>query len=274
MKYADLHIHSNFSDSSFNCEDIFKRASSYGLSCISIVDHDSLEAYSSEDITSLAEKYSVEIIKGIEFSSQHKDKEIHLLGYFSDRSIEEEFLLLLKKIKNDRMVRISEIINKLKDLKVVVDPDEFKDFTAGASLSRLHLATFLTKKRLVKDIKEAFSKYLGVGKEAYVSRFRYELPEAIKILNRAGALVFLAHPFNTYTLDQIKEFIPYGLAGIEVFYPFYSQATIESYKSFAEENGILITGGSDSHGRYKRHIIGAAKLPYEYVEQIKQAFKT
>jgi predicted metal-dependent phosphoesterase TrpH len=271
MKFADLHIHSHFSDSSLSCEDIFKRAYSEGISCISISDHDTLDAYTKEELPAYSNKYSVEVIKGIEFSSQHGDKEIHLLGYFAGGAVSQDFLPVLDKLKQDRLKRILKMAEKLVSLGIKIDIDEFKSFVGAASLSRLHLAIFLKAKNIVAGIPEAFSKYVGVGKPAYISRFRYDLAQGIGILKKAGALVFLAHPLNIFSLEEIKGLLALGLDGIEAFYPFYSQAVTNDFITLSRQLGFLITGGSDAHGKYKRQHIGTIKMPYEYAEKIKDA---
>ncbi|MFC1514647.1 PHP domain-containing protein [Candidatus Omnitrophota bacterium] len=273
MKYADLHIHSTFSDSSFSCEDICKRAYAEKLACISIADHDSLDAYLNDGLEALSEKYSLEVLRGIEFSTEHEEKEVHLLGYFADNRISEDFLALLDKLKADRLTRIVEMIEKLSELGIALDRDEFKAFAGGGSISRLHLGVFLQSKNIVCDINQAFKKYVGVGKPAYVSKFRYKLAEGIKILKTAGALVFLAHPRNLFGFDQIKELAALGLNGIEAFYPSYSPSLIEKYIDLGRKSNLLIAGGSDSHGKYKRQTIGVIKMPYEHVEKIKAALR-
>ena len=272
MKFADLHIHSYFSDSSLSSEDIFKHAYQQSLSCISVTDHDNLDFYSSGDYITFSKKYSIEVIKGIELSTQYQDKGLHLLGYFADFDTDKDFLDTIERLKHDRYIRIVKIIDILSSLGLDIKLDEFNEFVKGTSLSRLNLAIFMKHKKIVKDIKEAFSKYIGVGKPAYLGRFRYDLPEAIGILKKSKALVFLAHPLDVEDHGMIASFIQYGLDGIEVFYPSYSRDIINLYKNLAEKLSLLISGGSDSHGKYKRHHVGSAKFPYEYVERIKHEF--
>jgi len=272
VKFADLHIHSNFSDSSCNLRDIFKRAYQEGLSCISIVDHDALDAYSTKEIDELSQEYSLEYIKGVELSSQLGGEEVHLLGYFPKGEVSDTFLNILKQLKEDRLRRILEMIDLLNNLGIKLDKEEFKEFVGSASLSRLHLAVFLKYKKVVRDIKEAFSKYLAEGRPAYICRFRYSFEKGLSLLKSAKALVFLAHPIN-FSDSQIESLIKLGLDGIETFYPNYSPETIANYQRLASKHNLLISGGSDSHGEYKDNTyIGKIKLPYFYVERIKNAF--
>jgi len=272
VKFADLHIHSNFSDSSYTLRDIFKRAHQEGFSCISIVDHDTLDVYFTEEIDELSKEYSLEYIKGIELSSQLGEEEVHLLGYFPEGEVSDSFLNILKRLKEDRLVRILEMIDLLNNLGIKLDKEEFKEFVGSASLSRLHLAVFLKHKKIVGDIKEAFSKYLAPGRPAYICRFRYSFEKGLNLLKSAKALVFLAHPIN-FSYSQIESLINLGLDGIEAFYPNYSPEAITNYQRLASKHNLLITGGSDFHGEYKDNTyIGRIKLPYFYVEKIKNAF--
>jgi len=273
MKFADLHIHSRFSDSSLSCGEIFSQARSNNLDCISITDHDTLDFYFSSDASRLPEEYSIELIKGIEFSAQYNDRELHLLGYFGNHPFGDKFLNILKKLKEDRYNRIIKMIGILSSLGIKIELDEFRAFAGESSLSRLHLGIFMKYKEIVKNIKEAFSRYIGVGKPAYVARFRYKVREAISILKEEGAMVFLAHPRDVENCEDINGLIQLGLDGIEVFYPSYTPQMITFYKNFADDSGVFICGGSDSHGEYKRHSIGSIRLPYEYVEKIKNEFR-
>ena len=165
------------------------------------------------------------------------------------------------------------MIDRLASMGIKIDPAEFKALAGDVSLSRLHLAVFLKTKHIVQNVGEAFSKYVGVGKPAYVGRFRYDLPDAIRVLKEAGALVFLAHPFNVFAPEQIIGLLDAGLDGIEVFYPFYSQDVTNNFLRLAEELKLLVVGGSDAHGKYKQQHIGVIKMPYEHVEKMKAAFK-
>jgi len=273
VKFADLHIHSNFSDSSYSLKEILEKAKEKNLSCISVVDHDSLDAYYSGELFRLSREYSLELIMGLELSSQYRDEEIHLLGYFRDNKVDLNFLKILKSLKEDRLRRILKMIDILNSLGIKLDKTEFKEFVGSSSASRLHLAIFLKEKGIVKDIGEAFSKYIGVGRPAYISRFRYSLEEAIRFLKKEGALVFLAHPLTLREQKNLEDFIRLGLDGIEVFYPNYSEETRANYQRLASKYSLLISGGSDSHGEYKeRTEIGSVKISYSYVEKIKNAF--
>lgn len=271
MRFADLHIHSCYSDGDSSVEDIVKDASKAGLDCISITDHDTLDAYQDKELlATLSREYGIEILKGVEFSANWGNAEIHLLGYFPNGEVNDFFYDVLKQVKEARYDRILRMIALLKDLGVEIDLDEFKQFMGTSSPSRLHVAVFLCNKGLVTSISDAFRRYLGYGKPAYTSRFQHNTKEAVNILKDAGARVLLAHPVHIRDFNDLAKFLDLGVEGLEVFYPAHPDNLIIKYNNFVETKGLLATGGSDYHGSYKEHIeLGCIKLPYSYVEQLK-----
>ena len=273
MERADLHIHSSFSDSTLACEDIFSQAAQQSLRCISVVDHDSMDFYFSDEYARLSKEYSLEVIKGVELSAQYEGIELHVLGYFSDVDISRDFLDVLDKIKKDRAQRIARMIENISSLGIKISLDEFMEFAKSSSLSRLHLAAFVKHKKIIKGIREAFSKYIGTDKPAYVKRFHYDLPEAIAFLRQSGALAFLAHPLDISVSKYIDDFVSFGLSGLEVFYPSYTKEATEFLKTTAKERGLLMSGGSDAHGEHKRSTVGCVEYSYRHVEDIKDAFR-
>lgn len=272
MHYADMHIHSLYSDGTSTVEEIFQEASKAGVSCISITDHDSLAAYEDQKLLKkLSREYAIELIQGIEFSANWGKGEVHLLGYFVNKPVEPFFYETLKKVQQVRHDRVLKIIQLLKDLGLDLDLDEFLDFIKlSSSPSRLHVATFLLEKGYVQNIPDAFRRYLGDGKPAYVNRFMHSCEEAIALLKKAGAKVLLAHPIHVKNMKDLDYFVEKGLDGLEVFYPIHSDNLIIKYDTFVQEHGLLATGGSDFHGAYKKNNdLGCIKLPYVYVEDLK-----
>jgi predicted metal-dependent phosphoesterase TrpH len=270
MKYADLHIHTRYSDGSSTVEEIFATAAGAGLSCISITDHDTLASYrESERIDDLSARYEVEYIVGVEFSARWQDSELHLLGYFYPSLPGPEFKAILDQTKAERRERVFMMIRRLKAMGIPFNEIEFDKFMGDSCPSRLHIAAFLKQTGVVAEIRDAFHRYVGVGKPAYCGRFRYSVEESIAILKAAGAVVVLAHPFFIKD-DQLKEFLDMGVDGLEVFYPRHTSAQVERYLNLVRDRGLVATGGSDYHGRYKEYIaLGCIKLAYEHVERLK-----
>lgn len=272
MHYADLHIHSLFSDGTSTVEEIFQEASKADISCISITDHDTLAAYDDKKfLKKLSREYAIELIQGIEFSANWGKGEVHLLGYFIDNPVEPFFYDVLKDVQNARHERVIKIIELLKGTGLNIDLDEFLEFIkSSSSPSRLHVASFLFEKGYVENISDAFRRYLGIGKPAYVNRFMHSCEEAIELLKKAGAKVLLAHPIHVRNMNDLDYFVKKGLDGLEVFYPIHSDNLIIKYDTFVQKHGLLASGGSDFHGAYKvNNTLGCIKVPYVYVEDLK-----
>jgi predicted metal-dependent phosphoesterase TrpH len=265
---CDLHIHSNFSDSDATIEEIFKIAKIKDLRTIAITDHDSVEGlHLAKELSTL---YGIELIEAIEISAQHQNEEVHILGYFIDSENVKlrENLQNTKKLRQERLLAM---IEKLKAIGVNLDKTEIQATIKNAVPTRLHLALYLVKKGMVKSLRQAFEKYLSPGRPAYVSRFKHSPAEAIEIIKSSGGLAFLAHPHLISEQSWIEEFIGYGLDGLEVIYPRFSEAKISLYKNMADKFGLLKSGGSDSHGSYREFTkIGDINIPYQWVLAMKE----
>ncbi len=265
---VDLHIHSNFSDSDLTIEDIFKTARLKELFAIAITDHDTVDGL--EEAKRYSAIYDIELIEGIELSTQKDDAEIHILGYFLDSSnhkLKEE----LSNIKKLRKERLCGMIRKLNELKFNLDEKAILSRVKNAMPTRLHLALELVKKGKVKTLREGFEKYLSPGKPGYLSRFKYSVKEGINLIKSYGGLAFLAHPQLIPDKSWIEEFIELGIDGLEIAYPRLSAAKSLLYKETADKFGILKSGGSDAHGSYKEFIqIGEVFVPYAWVIEMKK----
>lgn len=269
MKYADLHIHTNFSDSTFGVREVLEKARSAGLDCIAICDHDTVDALPSA--VKLAKVYDIEVIPSLELTCQNVDREIHILGYFVDYR-DEWFLKILEDLKKHRRERIYKISEKLDKMGVKVGPEEvFALCKEGCSVGRLHIARVLVDKGIVSSFREAFRKFIGEKAPAYVSRFKFNPAEAIGIIKKVGGLPVLAHPQKSYCDNIIPHLVESGLEGMEVFYSDQLSGVEDFYKGIASKYDLVMTGGSDCHGFAKREVlIGKVKIPYIYVEKMKE----
>lgn len=266
MKYADLHIHTKFSDGTLDAGQIVQEAKSSKVSCISITDHDSVEAYNSLG------QLDIEIIPGIELSSNIGDVEVHILGYFIDYK-EEWFREKLIALRQVRVERIFQMCEKLNELGIVIKPEEILN-SAGpsSSVGRLHLAKLMAEKGLVSNYREAFYKYIGEGRPAYVSKFKLTPYEAISLILKVKGIPVLAHPYSLTNQKIIPELIRAGLMGIEAIYPEHTPKQRDYYIKLAQENELFVTGGSDYHGYVKPEVkIGTVNIPYSLVEELKNA---
>ncbi|MDP8212695.1 MAG: PHP domain-containing protein [Candidatus Zapsychrus exili] len=269
-KYADLHIHTSYSDSSLSPEEVVEQASRNGLSCISITDHDTIEGV--EPALKRAEGLDLEIIPGIELSSEINGRDIHILGYFL-RNPGHDFMEKLVSIQDSRIARMKEMIEKLNQVFGIdnITLDEVCDLARSNSVGRPHLALTLKKKGWITTTAKAFSKYIGEGDPAYVAKYKQTPAEAIKLIHDAGGASVFAHPMVTGADEIIPGLVKAGLDGIEVYYCGASKNIIKFYEKIAEKHNLILTGGSDAHGASKTfEQIGMIKMPYDLVEMLKQ----
>jgi len=269
IKFADLHIHTYFSDSTSSPQEVIADASGANLSCIAITDHDTLDGVEPTRIA--AKNCGIEVIAGIELSTEMHDKDIHMLGYFIDLH-GGEFKEMISQMRIARIERIKEMIQKLKNLGLGnIDFEESFGSLSASSLGRPHLAAVLLQRGDVSSLSEAFEKYLGEGCPAYVKKFKISPYDAIALIRRAGGVAVMAHPMITAKDELIPGFVEAGLEGIEAYYPYYSQASIRFYEGIAKKHHLVTTGGSDAHGKAKTNtFIGKVRIPYDHVEQLKE----
>jgi len=267
-EFCDLHIHSTYSDSDATVESIFQAAKEKRLRAIAITDHDTMDGM--EEALRCSREYGIEIIKGLELSTEHEDIEVHILGYFGDH-VASDFLAGLVDIKRLRTERLTAMADKLNGIGIKVDNAELFDSIKDNIPTRLHLALYLKAKGYVVSLVEAFKRFLAPGKPGYVSRFRYSVHDAIAAINNAGGIAFLAHPHYLPKKEWIDQFASWGLSGIEVVYPRLSAATIAKAADNACRLGLLKSGGSDAHGSYKDFTsVGGVEVPYEFAQAIKE----
>ncbi len=269
-RLSDLHIHTHFSDSTSSPQEVIEQAHENGLSCISITDHDTIDGVF--PTIEAGAKYDIEVIAGIELSSEVHKKDVHILGYLFDYK-KQEFVDKIECIQDARVERMREIIDKLKGMGIDnITLEEVCALAQSKSVGRPHMATVLMEKGWVANIQEAFNKYLADGAPAYVPKFKQTPAEAICLIKKAGGIAVLAHPMLTKVDELIPSFVDAGLGGIEVYYPNTNNAVIQFYEGIAKKYCLAVTGGSDAHGDTKKHTyVGKMKIPYNIVEKLKEA---
>ncbi len=269
MRFADLHLHTIFSDGTYTPEEVIREASKEGLSAIAVVDHDAIGAIT--PTINAGKELDIEVLPGIELTTDQNGTEVHILGYLLDyqNPALKEKLEMLNKARVERVYKITE---KLKNLGLNLSPDAVFKLALKGSPGRLHIARAMVEEKLVGSIYEAFKKYIGDKGPAYVCGFKLTPREGIKLIRDFSGIPVLAHPYTMNNDELIPEFIKLGLMGLEVYYTEHSQGMINFYLSLAKEYNLLVTGGSDCHGKAKPEVkIGLIKIPYELVENLKEA---
>ncbi|MFH0763673.1 MAG: PHP domain-containing protein [Candidatus Omnitrophota bacterium] len=268
MKYADLHIHTYYSDSTFSPEEVMAAAHKKGLTAIAICDHDCVDGIG--PCEELASSLGIEVVPGVELTVEKEDAEIHILGYCINWK-DEEFRKKMKVLQDARVERIHRMVEKLEAEGIPVKADEIFKLAGKGTVGRLHVARAVLQTGKIRNFKEIFEKYIGFLKPCYVSNIRFTPAEAIGAIRKVGGVPVLAHPRTMGRDEYIPELIECGLRGIEVYHTDHSQSARKHYQEIAERYGILVTGGSDCHGLGKgRALIGTVRVPYELVERLKK----
>ncbi len=272
----DLHLHSTFSDGTFTPTELVRMAREAGISALSITDHDTVDG-TAESIASGA-VHGVRVISGVELSVYFDDVHFHLLGYCFDHR-DKQLLDRLALLQESREKRNSIIIANLRHLGLDVSEDELQAISSTGQTGRPHIARLMVKKKIVKDIDQAFAIYLRKGKKGYAPRFIYHVQEAIDLIHQSGGSAVLAHPAQISRslpfLDELLERLKMlGLDGIETRYPGQRGSFLNKLQRLAAKYGLFETGGSDYHGDIRPDTAMAGKrgdpVPCRLLEELER----
>lgn len=288
MKTIDLHVHSTFSDGSETTEKLVELAVGAGLSAFALTDHDTTDGYqslyeaASRHNAGLPKEAQLEVLPGVEISAAYKNRDIHILGLLVDPN-DSEFNAMLKTAERERTDRNIKMVNNLKEAGLPISYEEIVAASPDSIITRAHFGKYLVEHGIVSDYSTAFEKYLGDNTPYYVARKFTSPKDAIEGIIKAGGVPVLAHPI-IYRLP-IKELealvntlITYGLRGIETLYSSHSKQDENYVRGLAKRKGLIITGGSDFHGKPKPAISigvgrGNLKIPYTILESLREEQK-
>lgn len=266
MPFIDLHTHTNASDGLLTPVELVNLAKEKGLLAIAITDHDSISGVKTVVNSSL-----IEVISGIEISTSNIDgKEVHLLGYFVDVNNHDLNNSLSELIKS-RANRAYEIVGQLERIGLVFDKKELFNHD---NVSRVHIADQIIKQGKANCYQEVFDNYLNKGAPGYVAKKELNYKDSIDLIINAGGLPVLAHPGLTLADDLITN-LDYarsiGIKGIEVLHPDNNRPVRSILTAYCNKHDLLITGGSDFHGKDKLTKLGPEieKIDYSYLQQLK-----
>jgi predicted metal-dependent phosphoesterase TrpH len=266
--YADLHLHTIYSDGEYTPEGLVQKALAEKFRVIAVTDHDTVEG-----VAPVLEKAgdSIEIIPGVELSSEVGSlEELHIVGLFIDYK-DPALLKILKGLSLGRKDRMDEMLKKLSEMGMPVTMEEVEKFKTKDVIGRLHLAQAMVMKGYVKNTNEAFDKFLGDDKPAYAGRKRLSSQDAISLIKKVGGIPILAHPHLLRDESVIPQLVEEGIEGIEVYYVDHGRSPSSKFIEIARKYDLLISGGSDCHGLSKgKTFLGKVKIPYQVVEEMKR----
>jgi predicted metal-dependent phosphoesterase TrpH len=270
--FADLHLHSHFSDGTFAPAEIVSRGRKQGLGALSLTDHDTVEGC--VPMAEECSKAEMEFVVGTELTSEHKDNELHILGYFFDPT-NEPLLAAMAKFQKVRQDRIREMVAAINRLGVSLNAEDVFALANCKSPGRPHVARTLVKQGQCRTLDEAFERFLKKGRPAWVPKSKMSSLEAIELIHQAGGLAVMAHPGLNRTDEVIPDLVSAGLDGIECFHTKHPPAMSRRYLDFADKYSLLVTGGSDCHGMSKgRPLIGNVRLSRDHYDKLKARAKS
>ena len=278
----DLHTHTTASDGQYSPSQLVEKAASKGISVLAITDHVTVAGL--KEGVEAARRFGITFVPGIEFNIERPNCEFHLLGlglYDVSKSLIEASDFLAKS----RAKRNLEMIEKLNSDGYSVSIEELQSEFPTKSLGRPHIAKWLEKKGIVKNVQQAFDKYLGRGRPWYVERTGINLDVAIQAIYDSGGVPVVAHPLSLYLswtkLEPVMEdFKSRGVAGMECFHPGARVTECLRLEEMARKLGMIVTAGSDFHGEKIRsdrrpgHTCGDKKIEDRFwFEELKPALE-
>lgn len=267
--FTDLHLHTTFSDGTYSPEILAGEAHRHALAAVALTDHDTVEGCAR--MQAACDALGIEFIPATELTAEIEGIELHLLGYFVDPA-HAGLLEQMGRFQRSRQERIREIVQRLRRLNLPIEEEDVFQLANCNSPGRPHIARALIQRKVCANLDEAFERFLKKNRPGWVPKRKIGAVQAIEMIHEAGGLAVLAHPGLARAEEAIMPLIHAGIDGLECFHTKHSSSASEYYLSLAEENALLITGGSDCHGMNKgKPLIGSIKLPYDYVRRLKEA---
>lgn len=262
--FIDLHAHSTASDGSRSPADVARAAKAAGLSAFALTDHDTIAGLA--DARAVAAVLGIGLIDGVELSAVEADVETHVLGLHLSEYGELEHRLV--ELREMRLTRAARIVERLNGLGIPVALDAVLRQAAGGAVGRPHVARAMIAGGWATDFREAFEKYLGNGRPAYVAKDRLSIVDAIGLIRRAGGLAILAHPGGACPRERIAALASQGLDGIEVLHPSHSWDDSRRLDGYATELDLVRSGGSDWHGAADgARALGMMRVPEQWLSE-------
>ena len=286
MHNIDLHLHTTYSDGTKSPEELITFIKGFGITTASVTDHDITDG--TKEAIEIGQKLGMEMIAGIEINCLHNGNRMEILGYFIDPD-NSELNKKIKEMREFRETRLDRIIEKLKKHNMEISKERVLEIAGEGSIGRPHIAQALLEKGYVSSPSEAFEKYLADGGPCHVDRMKLSAQEAITLIKNSGGIPVHSHPgyFKGGNFKKhLTELKAMGLMGIEVIYPYPKSynfpenksdrvSFINLLKKIAQENDLLMTGGTDFHGNNSyQDLLNNINIPYEWIERLKEKAQT
>ena len=265
--YVDLHLHTNMSDGVLSPEELLHEVRARDLVAFAVTDHDTIDGYL--EMKAMLNDDDPELISGLELSVAVDSGDLHMLAYLFDPD-NKELTEALRHFRRERNHRGRRMVEKLNRMGMALSVEGVLEAAGEAAIARPHIAEAMMNEGLVNNIEDAFRKYIGNHCSAYIPKNMVHPREAIELIHRAGGIAVVAHPYVNDVHKKVPSLASLGLDGIEVYYYSHSKQHVADLKRLAEQHGLLLSGGSDFHGRQEHEgDIGAVPVPVEYLDRMK-----
>jgi len=286
MEKIDLHIHTDASsDGQHAPREIFIMARKKGLQAIAFADHNSVANV--EEGLRLSDEFGIELIPCLEINTFHNDLDLHLLAFYIQPR-DPALIHWLETIHRKKEEQAEKRVVKLNELGFIFHWEDLRAFSADhiptgvsflkAILSRKEnendprLRPYIDGHRSQSPYVNFYRDYLRGGKPGFVHMEDILTIPAIRQVKELGGIPVLAHPSDTGE-ENILKLIDNGLEGLEVYSSYHNAQEQEAFRIFAEAHNLLITAGSDFHGKAIKPDVKLGEVPgndYDLVRKLKE----
>ena len=270
MVKLDFHTHTTSSDGILTPKEMVQRAFNNDVKYLAITDHDTISGL--DEAFNEADKLHIQLIPGVELSTNHNKESVHILGFFRDDSYKDpEFIAYLQTLKDKRKIRAARMIEKLKEIFNIEISLENVLNRGRDVVARPHIAQEIISAGYPYETEYIFQNFIGKDCAAFVPTNKLSTEDGVNLLKKYNASVFLAHPI-LIKKSPLEDFLTMGFDGIEAIYFQNSKAEEDNLIHFALENNLLISAGSDCHGDIEGDLrhgdIGCMTMPIEFLDKI------
>lgn len=277
-KTVDLHVHSTYSDGTYTPKELVDYALEKGLQAFALTDHDTTAGL--REAMEYAGTKGIQVVPGIEFSTEYESRDIHILGLYIDYE-KKEFKEQVQAFIDSRTMRNRKMCAALQEAGIDITYEGLLEAFPDSTITRAHYARYLLDHGYVKSMPEAFDRYVGDHSPYYVPREKVTPAQAVKLILTADGIPILAHPILYHmSRERLEKLVvtlkEAGLIGIEAVYSTYTAAEEREMRSLAARHNLLISGGSDFHGSNKAGLdlatgYGKLYIPSSILEELEQS---
>lgn len=266
MAFADMHIHSHYSDGSYSPEEIVRRARASGVELISICDHNEIRG--TLEAEPLARAAGLKYVQGVEIDAIHENADIHILCYGADLA-NKALLEHIHKARRTLDEMSTELLRRMLKDYPHMSMEEYASFSHDPSRGGWKMLQYMHFKGITPDLKSGFP---------YYDRYRVTYQDAgfdtaeviVRSIHAAGGRAVLAHPGVVFPTGRISQFeacveraLDLDLDGVECYYVRHDAGITRSCINICNHRSAMITAGSDCHGAFNHNEIGQTRTPLD-----------